>query len=281
MRVKKRIIMVIDYGILMVLSGIIVVPLLWLLGNSMKSDKDIRMNMAKLLPSPGEWQIDNYIQAWKRGNIGQTIWNSLFNTVVSVILILLIAYFTSYAIARIRYKGSELIHAMFVSMMMVPLAQVVMIPQFRIISGLNLVDTHMGVILLYTAAGIPFSVFLLTSFLRKIPIELVETACIDGCGRVAVIFRILLPLSKPGIATVVIFQGVNVWNDYFTALIYLRSPGMKTITLGLKNFMGQWGLVDYNRLFAAIAIVTFPIILLYVIFQNQFQSGLTSGSVKG
>lgn len=281
MRVKKRIIMVIDYGILMVLSGIIVVPLLWLLGNSMKSDKDIRMNMAKLLPSPGEWQIDNYIQAWKRGNIGQTIWNSLFNTVVSVILILLVAYFTSYAIARIRYKGSELIHAMFVSMMMVPLAQVVMIPQFRIISGLNLVDTHMGVILLYTAAGIPFSVFLLTSFLRKIPIELDEAACIDGCGRIAIIFRILLPLSKPGIATVVIFQGMNVWNDYFTALIYLRSPGMKTITLGLKNFMGQWGLVDYNRLFAAIAIVTFPIILLYVIFQNQFQSGLTSGSVKG
>ncbi len=281
MKVKKRIVMVIDYTILMMLSGIIVVPLLWLLGNSLKSDKDIRVNMAKLLPAPGEWQIDNYIQAWKRGNIGQTIWNSLFNTLVSVVLILMVAYFTSYAIARIRYRGSEFIHAMFVSMMMVPLAQVVMIPQFRIISGLNLVDTHIGVILLYTAAGIPFSVFLLTSFLRKIPIELDEAACIDGCSRLAIIFRILLPLSKPGIATVVIFQGMNVWNDYFTALIYLRSPEMKTITLGLKNFMGQWGLVDYNRLFAAIAIVTFPIILLYVIFQNQFQSGLTSGSVKG
>lgn len=281
MKVKKRIVMVIDYTILMMLSGIIVVPLLWLLGNSLKSDKDIRVNMAKLLPSPGEWQIDNYIQAWKRGNIGQTIWNSLFNTLVSVVLILAVAYFTSYAIARIRYRGSEFIHAMFVSMMMVPLAQVVMIPQFRIISGLNLVDTHIGVILLYTAAGIPFSVFLLTSFLRKIPIELDEAACIDGCSRLAIIFRILLPLSKPGIATVVIFQGMNVWNDYFTALIYLRSPEMKTIMLGLKNFMGQWGLVDYNRLFAAIAIVTFPIILLYVIFQNQFQSGLTSGSVKG
>lgn len=270
MKVKKRIVMVIGYTILMMLLGIIVVPLLWLLGNSLKSDKDIRVNMAKLLPSPGEWQIDNYIQAWKRGNIGQTIWNSLFNTLVSVVLILMVAYFTSYAIARIRYRGSEFIHAMFVSMMMVPLAQVVMIPQFRIISGLNLVDTHIGVILLYTAAGIPFSVFLLTSFLRKIPIELDEAACIDGCSRLAIIFRILLPLSKPGIATVVIFQGMNVWNDYFTALIYLRSPEMKTITLGLKNFMGQWGLVDYNRLFAAIAIVTFPIILLYVIFQNQF-----------
>lgn len=281
MKLKKRIILIIDYAILTVLSAGIIVPLLWLFGNSMKSDKDIRVNMAKLLPTPGEWRPDNYIQAWKRGNIGQTIWNSLLNTLVAVVLILFVAYFASYAIARIRYKGSELVHALFVSMMMVPLAQVVMIPQFRIISGMNLVDTHLGVILLYTAAGIPFSVFLLTSFLRKIPVELDEAARIDGCGRLAIIFRILLPLSKPGIATVVIFQGMNVWNDYFTALIYLRSPETKTVTLGLKNFMGQWGLVDYNRLFAAIAIVTFPIVLLYVIFQKQFVSGLTSGSIKG
>lgn len=146
MRLKKRIIAVIDYAILTVLAGIIVVPLIWLLGNSLKSDKDIRVNMAKLLPSPGEWQPDNYLQAWKRGNIGQTIWNSLFNTIAAVLLILLVAYFTSYAIARIRYRGSEFVHALFVSMMMVPLAQVVMIPQFRLISGLNLVNTHLGVI---------------------------------------------------------------------------------------------------------------------------------------
>lgn len=281
MRLKKRIIKMIDYVILTALSTVIIVPLIWILGNALKSDKDIRVNMAKLLPSAGEWQPQNFVQAWQRGNIGQTITNSFINTILSVALILVVSYLTAYAIARIKYRGSEIIYALFVSMMMVPLSQVVMIPQFRIISSMNLVDTHTGVILLYTAGGIPFSVFLLTSFLRRIPIELDEAACIDGCSRMQIIFKILLPLSKPGIATVVIFQGMNVWNDYFTALIYLRSPEMKTITLGLKNFMGQWGLVDYNRLFAAIAIVTFPIVLLYIIFQKQFVSGLTSGSVKG
>lgn len=281
MKLKNRIIKTADYIILIILSAFIIIPLIWLVGNSLKSDQDIRVNMAKLLPSAGEWQFDNYVQAWQRGNIGQTITNSFINAVVSVFLIVLVAYFTAYAIARIKYKGSEIVYALFVSMMMVPLAQVVMIPQFRMISSLDLVDTHLGVILLYVAGGIPFSVFLLTSFLRRIPIELDEASRIDGCSHIQIIFKILLPLSKPGIATVVIFQGMNVWNDYFTALIYLRSPEMKTITLGLKNFMGQWGLVDYNRLFAAIAIVTLPIVLLYVIFQKQFVSGLTSGSVKG
>lgn len=281
MKLKKRIVKIIDYVILTLLSAFIIVPLIWLLGNSLKSDKDVRVNMANLLPSSGEWQFDNFVQAWSRGNIASTITNSFINTIVAVALILLLAYFTAYAIARIKFKGCEIIYALFVSMMMVPLAQVVMIPQFRIVSSLKLVDTHLGVILLYTAGGIPFSVFLLTSFLRRIPIELDEAARIDGCNHFQIIGRILLPLSKPGLATVIIFQGMGVWNDYFTALIYLRSPEMKTITLGLKNFMGQWGLVDYNRLFAAIAIVTFPIVLLYVIFQRQFISGLTSGSVKG
>lgn len=281
MKVKKRVVATVYYIILTVLSSFIILPLIWLLGNSLKSDKDIRVNMAKLLPSPGQWQFENYAAAWNKGNIGQTVFNSLFITLFSVVSILAVAYLTAFAIARIRFKTSGIIYAMFVSMMMVPLAQVVMIPQFKIISSLHLVDTHMGVILLYVAGGIPFSVFLLTSFLRKFPGEIDEAAAIDGCNRIQVMIRILLPLSRPALATVIIFQSMTIWNDYFTPLIYLRSAEMKTITLGLKNFMGQWGLVDYNRLFAAIALVTFPIVILYIIFQKQFINGLISGSVKG
>lgn len=281
MKLKRRIVNTIDYILLTLMSLVVLVPLLWILGTSIKSDKDVRVNMAKILPSAGEVQFSNYVEAWERGNIGHTIMNSVIITFCSILCILLVAYFTAFAIARIRFKGSGIIHALFVSMMMVPLAQVVMIPQFRMISSLGLLNTHLGIILLYIAGGIPFSVFLLTSFLRKIPIEIDEAASIDGCGRLQMIFRILLPLSKPGLATVIIFQGMNIWNDYFTPLIYLRSPDMKTITLGLNSFMGLWGLVDYNKLFAAISIVTFPVVILYVIFQKQFVSGLTSGSVKG
>ena len=281
MKTKRRIIQVVDYLLLTLMSLVVIVPLLWILGNSLKSDKDVRVNMAKIFPSPGEIQFDNYVQAWQRGNIGGTIVNSIIITVCSVVCILLVAYATAFAIARIRFKGSGVLHALFVSMMMVPLSQVVMIPQFRIISGMGLLNTHLGVILLYVAGGIPFSVFLLTSFLRKIPPELDEAASIDGCNRIQLIVHILLPLSRPGLATVIIFQGMNIWNDYFKPLIYLRSADMKTITLGLNSFMGMWGLVDYNRLFAAISIVTFPVVILYVVFQKQFISGLISGSIKG
>lgn len=213
--------------------------------------------MGKILPTE-EWRFANYAEAWKKGMIGEHLLNSVIITAVN---------------------GCEMLYALFASLMLIPLGQTVMIPQYRIISSLHLVDTYPGIVLLYTASGIPFSVFLLTSFLRKLPIELDEAACIDGCSRLKIMGKIILPLSKPGIATVIIYQGMNIWNDYYTALIYLRTK--KTVTLGLKNFMGNWGLVDYNRLFAAIAIVTLPIILLYIIFQKQFIGGLTAGSVKG
>jgi len=281
MKAKRLIVKILDYTVLAILSAVIIVPLFWLLGNSVKSNKDIRVNMAKFFPSSGEWQFENYTSAWKRGNIGQSVLNSIIITAVSVFLIIVVAYLAAYAIARIRYKGSGIVLGLFVSLMMVPLSQVVMIPQYRMISSMNLVSTHIGVVLLYVAAGIPFSVFLLTSFLRTFPIEMDEAASIDGCNRIQIIIKILLPLSRPGLATVIIFQSMNIWNDYFIPLIYLRSPAMRTITLSLKNFMGQWGLVDYNTLFAAIATVTLPIVIIYVIFQKQFISGLISGSVKG
>lgn len=281
MKTRRILIKIFDYVVLTLLSAIVLIPLFWLLGNSVKSNKDIRVNMAKFLPSPGEWQIENFASAWERGNIGRAILNSAIITAVSVFLIVVVTYLAAYAIARVRYKGSTVVLALFVSLMTVPLSQVVMIPQYRMISGMNLVSTYPGVILLYVAGGIPFSVFLLTSFLRTFPIEMDEAAAIDGCNRMQIILNILLPLSKPGLATVIIFQSMNIWNDYFTPLIYLRSPQMRTITLSLKNFQGMWGLTDYNTMFAAIATVTLPIVIIYVIFQKQFISGLISGSVKG
>lgn len=268
------------FAVLTIFSTFIIIPLVWLLGNAMKSDKDIRVNMAKLLPSLGEWQFENFPVAWERGSIGQTFMNSLIITTCSVLLILVVSYLTAYALSRIKFTGRNILMATFVSMMMVPMSQVIMIPQYRLISLLNLVNTYQGMILLYLNGGIAFSVFLLTSFLKKIPIEIDEAATIDGCNRMQIIIKVLLPLSKPGLATVIIFQSMNIWNDYFTPLIYLHDPDMKTITLGLKNFMGLWGLVDYNRLFAAIAMITFPVVIVYLVFQKQFISGLTSGSVK-
>lgn len=265
--------------ILTIMSLFIVMPLLWIVGNSLKSDQDIRVNMAKMLPTEG-YQFQNYAAAWEQGNIGQTFFNSAVITFFSVFSILVVALLTAYAIARINFKGKNIMMTVFISTMMIPLGQVIMIPQYRLMTLLNLVDTRQGLILLYINGGIAFSVFLLTSFLKKIPFEIDEAATIDGCNRLQVLVKILLPLSRPGLATVIIFQFMNVWNDYFLPLIYIQDPQLKTITLGLTAFTQMWGLVDYNRLFAALVIITMPVLVIYVIFQKQFISGITAGSVK-
>lgn len=281
MKTKNKIMNTLYYAILILMSASIIIPLIWIVGNSFKSDMNIRQDMASILPAAGEWEFSNYVKAWNTGRIGQTVTNSIVITVVSVFLILVISYFAAYAIARIKFKGCEVIYTVLAALMLVPLGQVTMIPQFRIISALGLLDKKAGVILLFVANGVPFSVFLLTSFLRKLPIELDEAAKIDGCNRLQVMGKILLPLSRPGLATVIIFQGMAVWNDYFISLIYLRSPESRTVALGLKNFSDSWGVTQYNQLFAAVVMIAAPVVLLYVIFQKQFIGGLTSGSVKG
>ena len=281
MKLKNKIAKTIEYAILLIMSAGIIIPLVWIVGNSFKSNKDITTNMASILPSKGEWDFSNYAKAWELGRIGDTLFNTVFITFVSVLLILIISYFAAYAIVRIRFKGSLFIYTILSALMLVPLGQVTLIPQFRIISSLGLLDTYLGVILIHVANGVPFSVFLLSSYLRKIPIELDEAAEIDGCNKLQLMGRVLLPLSKPGLATVIIFQGMSIWNDYFLSLIYLRTPAKRTVALGLKNFSDSWGVTTYNQLFAAIVTIAVPIVLLYVIFQKQFIGGLTSGSVKG
>ena len=126
----------------------------------------------------------------------------------------------------------------------------------------------------------PFSVFLLTSFISRIPLTLDEAAHIDGASRLRIIYQICLPLSIPGLATVLIFQFMQIWNDYFTPLIYLVSPKNRTVTLGLTNFFKAYSSVSYNYLFAALCIISLPIIIMYLLLQNLFISGITAGAVK-
>lgn len=271
---------IIHFSVLAVSSLVILYPLLWMVGNSLKSDEDMRTSMWKILPSNLNFRWHNYTEAWVTGQIGTTVINSVIVTFVSLILILVIAYMASYAMARINFIGKDIIMMLFLAMMMVPLGQVIMIPQYKLVSILGLTNTLQGLIPLYVNAGIPLSVFLLTAFLKKIPIEIDEAATIDGCNRFQVITKVLLPLSRPGLATIVIFQFVNIWNDYFTPLIYLQDRALRTVTLGLANFTGLWGVTDYNRLFAALVIITVPIIIIYIIFQKQFINGLISGAVK-
>lgn len=278
---RKRLLQdIIHFVVLAIMSLFILYPLSWMVGNSLKSDKDMTSAMWRILPEHMNFQWKNYIDAWNTGRIGTTIINSVIITFSSLVFIIIISFIASYAVARINFKGKSIVMTLLLSMMMVPLGQVIMIPQYRLERLLGLTNTLQGLVILYVNAGIPLSVFLLSAFMHKIPIEIDEAATIDGCSRLQIITKILFPLSRPGLATVIIFQFMTIWNDYFTPLIYLHDENKRTVTLGLANFTGLWGVTDYNKMFAALVIITIPIIIIYVIFQKQFISGLVAGSVK-
>lgn len=262
-------------------SIVIIYPLVWMVSCSLKPESLIHRDMYSILFPVNLISFENYAYAWQKAGIGASFLNSLKITAVSLFCMILFAYLTSYALVRIEFVGRNLLMTFFVTLMLVPLGQVVMIPQYRLIKALGLNNTHLGVILLYVNGGIPFSVFLLSSFISRIPLVLDEAAYIDGASRLRITFQIIFPLSLPGLATVIIFQFMQIWNDYFTPLIYLVTPAKHTVTQGLKNFCsGPYAGTDYHYLFAALCIVSIPIIIVFLLFQNLFISGITAGSVK-
>lgn len=267
---------------LLILGSIVIIyPLIWMISCSLKPEALIHKDMYSILFPINQISFENYAYAWQKAGIGSSFLNSFKITGISLTFMILFAYLTSYALARIEFVGRNLLMTFFVTLMLVPLGQVVMIPQYRLIKALGLNNTHFGIILLYINGGIPFSVFLLSSFISRIPLALDEAAYIDGASRLRITFQIIFPLSLPGLATVIIFQFMQIWNDYFTPLIYLVTPAKHTVTQGLKNFCsGPYAGTDYHYLFAALCIVSVPIIIVFLLFQNLFISGITAGSVK-
>lgn len=263
--------------ILGVMSLFVIYPFLWLVANSMKTREDMLVNSWNIIPKKIIWK--NFSDAWVIGHIGRYFLNSVIVSLSAVLILIIICYLGSYALARIKFWGRNLFMILFLSTWMLPL-QVILIPLFKIERTLHISNTFIGLILPYAAGTLPFSVFVMTTFLRKIPIDIEEAAFIDGSSRLRLIWAILLPLSKPALATVVIFAFMSAWNEFFMALVLIQDPVLKTLTLGILNFNGQWGQVDYNRLFAALVIISIPVIIVYVIFQKQFISGLTAGAVK-
>ncbi|BBI36658.1 ABC transporter permease [Cohnella abietis] len=264
--------------LLSVFSLTILYPLLWMLGVSLKDQKDMFARPWSIVPQEFLWT--NFSKAWTVGKIGQSMGNTAFVTVVTLLFIVVFCYLASYALARIEFRGRKLILTLFISTMLLPI-QIILIPLYRIQKSLHLIDSLWGLILPYIAIGLPISIFLMTAFLRSVPFELEESASIDGANRLQLIYKIMLPLSRPGLATVVILQFMTIWNEFPLALIVINNPELRTITLALSNFKGLWGMMDFNKLFAALVITTLPVIAMFIIFQRQFISGLTSGALKG
>lgn len=192
---------------------------------------------------------------------------------------LVISAMAAYALARIRLRFNKLLLLFFLFGAMIPF-QVMLAPIFTMVNGFGLIDTYPGVILPYLAFGVPYQVFILHGFFKVVPKELSEAAVIDGASHLTIFRRIFLPISLPVLAALLILDFVSTWNEFAMALVLLQNRHMWTLPLGLMSFQGQFS-TDYGQLNAAIAMTVFPAILVYIIFQRYFVSGLTSGAVKG
>ncbi|MFB9948193.1 carbohydrate ABC transporter permease [Rhizobium puerariae] len=269
--------LVILWIVLVTFALLWVAPVVLIAFTALKSNAEVMTSNAFTPPNAIAWE--NFSGAWERGNFATTFKNSVIITVIKVPLGLVISAMAAYTLARIRLRFGKLLLLFFLFGAMIPF-QVMLAPIFTLVNGFGLIDTYPGVILPYLAFGVPYQVFILHGFFKAVPKELSEAALIDGASHVTVFRRIFLPISLPVLAALLILDFVSTWNEFAMALVLLQNRHMWTLPLGLMSFQGQFS-TDYGQLNAAIAMTVFPAILVYMIFQRYFVSGLTSGAVKG
>lgn len=261
----------------------VVFPMVWVAYSSLKSDREIFTN-AFALPAADGLHPENYARARHGARFGEYFLNSALVTTASVALITLLGAMAAYALARFAHPLGRAAFWLFLAGLMIP-AQLAAIPLFFELRGLGLLNSRTGLVLAYTANGLPFAVFVLAGFFRSIPRALHEAAVMDGCTEAGAFWRVMLPLARPGLVTVAIFQFIGVWKEYFFAFMLVGGDpagGTRTLPLGLANLAitAQYR-SDHGSLFAGIVLVTLPILAIYVLLQKHLVKGVTAGAVKG
>nr|WP_223280654.1 carbohydrate ABC transporter permease [Virgibacillus halodenitrificans] len=253
-------------------------PIFWMFLGAFKSNAEIYRNPWGF-PESFSWQ--NFIGAWNNYNIDTSVFNSLFVTVLGAVITLVLAIPTAYAIERLNFRGSRFLFTLYVSAMMIPMV-LGWIPLFFLLMKLNLLDNIIGLSIVYAVSQLPFTIFVLTSFMSTIPKSLEESAAMDGLSPYGVLWKIITPLSMSGIITVTIMNAIQFWNEYFMALIFLQTQENYTLALAIDfisseaQYTNAWG-----TLFASLVIAITPVIILYAIFQQRIAKGMTEGAIKG
>lgn len=263
------------YVFLISSSVMMCLPFLWMISSSLKPEVDVFGFPIRWIPEVFRW--DNYIEVWTRVPFARYYLNSIIVAGSITLLQIVTCSMAAYAFAKIEFPGRDKIFMGYLCTMMVPF-QVIMIPQFLIIKNLHLVDRLGSVIVI--AAFSAFGIFLFRQFFMTLPESLSEAARIDGCSEFGIFTRIIMPLSKPAIASLVIFTFVSAWNDFLGPLIYLNSDRVKTIQLGMRSFQSMFN-SEYALLMAAASCATVPVIIVYLLAQDQFIEGIAAGAIKG
>lgn len=262
---------------LALVAAIWLAPFVFIVFTSLKTEGEILTSSA--FAPPTEVASGNYARAWDKGSFSTTFFNSVVITFIKVPLGLLISAMAAYALARIKLSFGKSLLLFLLLGAMIPF-QVMLAPLFSVVNSLGLISTYVGVILPYLAFGVPYQVFILHGFFKAVPKELSEAALIDGASHFTTFRRVFLPISLPVLAALLILDFVATWNEFAMALVLLQDKQYWTLPLGLMSFQSQFGAV-YGELNAAIVMTVVPAVIVYLIFQRYFVSGLTSGAVKG
>jgi N-acetylglucosamine transport system permease protein len=256
---------------------LVTVPLLWAAVTAFKSDREIFTSPWSL---PTEWHFENFVRAWTTANIGTYFVNSAIVVSAAVVLVMLLGAMVAYVLARYEFPGRNIIYYTFISGMTFPIF-LALVPLFFVVQNVGMLGTYHGLILVYTAYALPFTVFFLTSFFKTLPGALVEAAMLDGCSHAGAFFRIMLPLARPGMISVGILNFLGLWNQFLLPLVLMPDDEKYVLSQGLAVLAANQGYrSDWSALFAGLVIALIPVLAVYIAFQRRIQDGLNVGAFK-
>ena len=268
---------IIVFIVLIVIAFVQDLPLISMYGTAFKTPEQA-LSSTQLIPALGEWSLDSFRNVLANSSFGQNVVSSLLASTGTTLLCTMVAMFAGYALSRYRGRFFSCFSVLLIIIQMLPV-MLLLIPTYMLYTKLNLMDSIVGIILIYTTQNMAFSIMLIRGFFDAIPKTLEEAARIDGCSDFKIFLKIIVPISLPGIGAVGIFTFLNSWNEYTYACLMLRNDAVKTVTIGMSQFISQSG-TNYSSLMAAASIATVPAVIFLVFAQKYLVTGLTAGAVK-
>ena len=267
----------ISHTSLIIWSIIVCAPLLWVLMSSFKTTKEI---FASPFMLPTSWNFDNYVSAWTTASIGTFFFNTVFVVASALVIVMILGAMCAYVLARFEFRGSKFIYYAMLAGLTFPIFLAV-VPLFLTLRNIGLINTLPGLILTYVAFALPFTVFFLYAFFKTLPQEVAEAAALDGCGPWRIFFQIMLPMAKPGMASVAIFNFLGLWNQFLLPVALNTKASNYVLSQGMASFASQAGYsVNFGALFAAVVITVLPVLATYIVFQRQLQGSVSPGLLK-
>jgi len=267
----------VSHTVLVVWSLLVILPMIWVLMSSFKTSSEI---FASPFALPKHWSFVNYVNAWTTAGIGSFFVNSVIVVCGALILTMLFGSMSAYVLGRFNFPGSRALYYLMLAGLTFPIFLAI-VPLFFVLRGLALLNTLPGLILTYAAFAFPFTVFFLYAFFRSLSKSIAEAAAVDGAGEWRIFFQIMLPMARPGLATVAILNFVGLWNQFLLPIALNTNPDNYVLTQAMASFASQAGYsVDFGALFAAVVITVVPVLIIYLIFQRQLQGSVSQGTNK-